>query len=1167
MSVTEVVGAIGSWSLNLSANTPRRIIDQIDYWGHIAVLGGKTNIDLVGDNVLDSARYVGVLRKRTLDAESPAIGGGGLAVWLGDEDEKGYVLETKVTFTAADFNTVINTILPPSVTAGTINTQPGTYTNTHQYKDPRTVLSYVTENYNAEWRMRGKAKVDVGTVDQLYGATPTAAIVRRLPQGGSDVDVRALPGNSSLDADVEDFTTKIILLAEGDNTTVTQATADIAPAKNPYLDINGNPLVMKRMVSENDTSLSTAPTRAALQLGRFDSPREAIRLTTATHDLRGDVVPGGYIWVEDDDARLVDEANQINFKGMQLRPLKLRCTELSWPIEFGMGVYYRHWSGAWLDLTPYVEWESGDTTVTVGDYDRPLTGGSGFTQPVTSAPSTNDTIAPNTPLFTTPFDTTLVTSAITGLSVSEMNVKWGLPLNSDGSVILDGNYYEIRWRTNSGSLQQPTNTEMSVYTNDQLKTMGTNQAPIQTDLGTWQYIQVPWGALGTRVPGLQPGIPYDWQIRAIDTSVPKNISAWSSTYTQVARRDTQAPPTPGQFDVYASPVSVLVNYGFTVAGTAGFFTQVSDIAGIEVHLGVEPTFEVYPDSPQFSGTMLGRLPATYGMQLAGAAVVGTFAIPSEFAGKQIYIKIVAFDLNNNRSPGSEAVISSAELIQNAYISDLVVSKVTGGTITSDWLIGANIWTAQSGQRVTMGFYGIEAYNQAGTITFDLNSSDGSFFAIGTLQSGINGRRIVISGATNDMVFYPEVGETRSARFFSYIPTNYPNDIAVELRAIDSDTILNTARFALLPDWGFWSVAPRGSGGDLISRSNIQVGDSGLAADGWVSISVADITGSAPYTGANRVTRVVSQWGTAEGEWFTGINNSSGTNRGSISLADEQIISELRDGATRTGGYCILSRSGSGLDTYVGHYEPSLGENFLRLMSSSVDLEMFRLGVRKMKVGSVRTCVEALGSLGYADERAVLNTADGTRVMIYWQSGGVMSFGNASSGAFIKNFVIEHPTDPKRFLVHACTEGPEARVEYEGIAVVQEGFGEVTLPAYFEAATIAEGRTVQLTVIAEPQANDRLAWLKKPRPVVVWEGGPGSNAPGENSPMGLIPRVMASVPARGKFQIYSDLEVMAFRVMWRVSAVRSDVKQFKVEPKKTEVMRLGSGPYTWTQEIA
>jgi hypothetical protein len=71
-------------------------------------------------------------------------------------------------------------------------------------------------------------------------------------------------------------------------------------------------------------------------------------------------------------------------------------------------------------------------------------------------------------------------------------------------------------------------------------------------------------------------------------------------------------------------------------------------------------------------------------------------------------------------------------------------------------------------------------------------------------------------------------------------------------------------------------------------------------------------------------------------------------------------------------------------------------------------------------------------------------------------------------AKVEQFRIDHPTRPDAKLVHACLEGPENAVYYRGEAALEDGRAVVELPAYFEALTRKEGRTVQLTAKgAEP----------------------------------------------------------------------------------------------------
>ena len=65
----------------------------------------------------------------------------------------------------------------------------------------------------------------------------------------------------------------------------------------------------------------------------------------------------------------------------------------------------------------------------------------------------------------------------------------------------------------------------------------------------------------------------------------------------------------------------------------------------------------------------------------------------------------------------------------------------------------------------------------------------------------------------------------------------------------------------------------------------------------------------------------------------------------------------------------------------------------------------------------------------------------------------------------KNFQIAHPVEPDRkLLVHSALEGPEVAVYYRGEAQLAEGQVSLVLPAYFEALTRREQRTVQLAPI-------------------------------------------------------------------------------------------------------
>ncbi len=122
-------------------------------------------------------------------------------------------------------------------------------------------------------------------------------------------------------------------------------------------------------------------------------------------------------------------------------------------------------------------------------------------------------------------------------------------------------------------------------------------------------------------------------------------------------------------------------------------------------------------------------------------------------------------------------------------------------------------------------------------------------------------------------------------------------------------------------------------------------------------------------------------------------------------------------------------------------------------------------------------------------------------------------------ARIKQFVIDHPLDPDHSLLrHGVVEGPEHAVYYRGEGRLVDGWAEVELPAYFEALTRAQGRTVQLT----------------PR-----FGGDEALSP-----------LAASAVTGGRFRVRTVDGVQAGHgFYWEVRAVRADVPLLQTEIAK------------------
>ena len=132
----------------------------------------------------------------------------------------------------------------------------------------------------------------------------------------------------------------------------------------------------------------------------------------------------------------------------------------------------------------------------------------------------------------------------------------------------------------------------------------------------------------------------------------------------------------------------------------------------------------------------------------------------------------------------------------------------------------------------------------------------------------------------------------------------------------------------------------------------------------------------------------------------------------------------------------------------------------------------------------------------------------------------------------KNFIIAHPIDRDRYLIHTTLEGPENAVYYRGSARLRSGTAEIVLPSYFEAATREGGRTVLLTTkfdtVSEP-----------------------------------LSALAASRVSSGSFLVRAiDANNPTQAFDWEVKAIRADVKPLDPEPRRDAIVVHGAGPYKY-----
>lgn len=747
MAVTEVLRAIGRWEIGLSEDTPQAVWDGLQYYGHVVIHSGPVDPRVAGDSMLSSARYVGVMREKKHD-ERFSIAGGGMAIWLGDEDGKGHVIEEPLVIAGETLEDAARLILPPAASAileGSYFALPGDpeFTNTFQWVTQREALNYLSDTLGADWKVLGTGHLHIGPEGSLFVTNPRVVVTRR--GVGTDLSLRSFSGDLATDQQITDFTTRVVLLASDDNGSIATADDDIDPGLNPYKDVHGAALQMTRLIGESSTDFTNAPARAQLQLNRFSGTSDALTLSTGDYDVSGTVSVGDYLWVYDPEHKLMDNAVEIIFQGTRLNPLKLRLTETTWPVVEGMHVAFRDGNGTWIDLTPYVQWETGSTTLVVGGYSRRLgdgaDGGGGLTPRPNPVPNTS---VPGAPTWNEPFIQGVYQSPVNGATKAQVQLSWNQPANVDMTAITDGDYYEIRYRTSTTPLFPVTHAQMAVFTHAQLTANGgTFGQPIQYPVTDWQYTRVPFTELTVILYELTPTMPYEAQIRVVDNGTPANAGDWSVLAEWQAADDTLGPATPAAPEVAASLIGVQIVHRLGRAD-GGEFNLDMDLHHFEVH-GLFTSSEPLTDD-----TRIGRMIANSGMIIGEIPVVQRFQIN---AVVPLYYKVVAVDNAGNKSLPSPATSATALLIDDAHIGSLTVAKITAGTMTASWVMAGEFVTSPFDPRVGFDAGGFYATDSTGTTMFAVDSSTGDVLAVGQFSSGLVGERVEINPTAT---YVPEI---------------------------------------------------------------------------------------------------------------------------------------------------------------------------------------------------------------------------------------------------------------------------------------------------------------------------------------------------------------------------------------------------------------------------
>lgn len=367
--ITEVLMATGSWELQLRADTPREVLDEIVPFAVFCVAGGELPIDGAPDaSLLASLRYSGVVLR---PGPQTTIGGAGMVYMLGSPDGTcmggvgSRLPATFIGFSGTDLAFWLDDICAiTGLTPGVSKVQNLMGGPFKWGVTPRQVLDWVADATGCEWRVNPSLTVDLHTYTNaaMYGTTANVTITRR--GQGREIDTSSVEGRFGVTIDAEDYLSKVTVLGGSSYATV--------GGLSPYYSADGVQLEIWRVIQDQGVAAGYEAGTAASILGRYNDLRRDITLTTDLFDVRGEIQTGALVDVWDPETGIVAPAGSKaprRYRGEWITPLTLRCTSLAWPVRRGMGVYVRRWdpvAGAarWTDLTPYVMWE--DTPAEIG---------------------------------------------------------------------------------------------------------------------------------------------------------------------------------------------------------------------------------------------------------------------------------------------------------------------------------------------------------------------------------------------------------------------------------------------------------------------------------------------------------------------------------------------------------------------------------------------------------------------------------------------------------------------------------------------------------------------------------------------------------------------------------------------------------------------------------
>lgn len=618
------------------------------------------------------------------------------------------------------------------------------------------------------------------------------------------------------------------------------------------------------------------------------------------------------------------------------------------------------------------------------------------------------------------------------------------------------------------------------------------------------------------------GIPYGWSegwwVGSGDTSPTKVTGAdaiggknsWQHTITPGNGRQylsQMISVTPGDIYYFSTMVkssrpvtgcNVMLIYGKTLTDNSGFPPDSASVG---------------PLAPVTGGTTAqkveGQATIPEDMHYACIALI---LYPDDGAADNVTVTVDAVSVKHivGTANIANAAINNAKIhdlaVDNAKISDLSASKITVGVLSADVTVSARIKTADAGARVEINVGGLQAFDSSNALVTQVGTDGGlvsRWFRTNTSGARIEMGTYATQGGGAYMSFYPTTGTWQ-----------FPSAVGWGV-----ETAIGGAS-------AYPGVAMH-SGSKTVDDYN-KYGLSMIALDQQQGISL--ITGNKlDGTEATTGTDITIDAGGSQGEITL---RAGGDDRNQLHLipgTTGQSFLQMNGGmvnfSTADDPGNMIYRANTAWGSFNAYHMVMVARYGLRVVhhpsDGSGDTDIFTV----LPSGLIN---------GSGDWGTPKIKCRATNDWIQWDNkGNAYVNGSATGLSTNKTFVIDHPTDPDRYLAHACIEGPTSDVFYRGNDTAGLSWTKVMLPKYFPALIVPGSCTLTTQVY---------------------------DSPGMRSGHIQVSRVD---DAEGFFWVRSTTGAPV-EFSWMVVAERKGTR-FDVEPSKKDNVRLGDGPYTYLKK--